>query len=116
MRTARTVIAAFALALALAACDKATDEECEAACLHYGMLGFAEEQELSLGSDELEQAWSEMRDTEDLQHGLGHCIRMCRGQASSGQIECVKEATTLAEADDCSGVSRARSPDDDDVD
>ena len=117
MRVARrTMTAALLLTFALAGCQKASEAECEAACLHYSLLGLAEQEELALGSEELEQAWAAMQEREELEQGRYHCVQMCEGSASPGQTACITEAESLAEADDCSGVSRARAPGDDDVD
>ena len=102
---------ACAVFLGLGACNKASEEECEAACLHYSKLGLAEEQALELGSDELEAAWAEMRELEELGQGLIHCTQMCRGQASPRQTRCILEAASLDEADRCAGVSRAKTVD-----
>jgi hypothetical protein len=113
MRAGLRAIVFVALVVGLVACVKASEEECEAACLHYSKLGLAEEESLELGSNELEQAWADRLEREELEQGLMHCTQMCRGQASPGQTSCILEADSLADADDCSGVSRARNPGDD---
>jgi hypothetical protein len=114
MRSSARIILALALTLGVAACNKASEEECEAACLHYSKLGLAEEQDLALGSAELEQAWAAWREREELEVGLAHCTQICQGQASSGQTVCILEAESLEQADSCSGVSRARSIEEED--
>jgi hypothetical protein len=113
MRSAAKLVVALALTLGVTACNKASEEQCEAACLHYSKLGLAEERELAVGSEELEAAWGELREREELEAGLAHCTQMCRGQASVGQTACILEAESLEEADSCAGVSRARTIDDD---
>jgi hypothetical protein len=112
MRALPTMLTAFALSATLAACERASEEACEAACLHYSKLGLAEEGGLELGSGEHEAEWAARQEREELREGLGHCVQMCEGHASTGQTECILEAKSLAEADDCSGVSRARSVED----
>lgn len=100
------------VAIALGACDRASEEECEEACLHYTKLGFAKEESVPLGSEAFDEAWDEVEETQELEEGLYHCVEMCQGMAGSSQTDCILEAESLDAADECAGVDRARTLDD----
>lgn len=93
--------------------ELATEEECELACIHYGKLGLAEDDDLELGSAELEASWAELEGAQELERGLDDCVRFCEGSASSSDTDCILESNTLAEAGDCSGALPAETLDED---
>lgn len=105
-----TLVSALILGFvgAAGACDRASEEECEAACLQFAKLGKAEEEGLELGSEAFDEIWAEVEQEQELEEGLFHCVQMCEGMASSDQAACVLDAESIAEAEDCPGVSMAR--------
>jgi hypothetical protein len=106
----RRVVCAAAVAFALAACGRPSQEACDRLCWRYAELQFwehfeAQARDLSPADRatlkaERDTEWAAMR-AEPQNRGRDNCVSACRKGGSQRQIDCVEHAATAAAAAVC---------------
>jgi hypothetical protein len=104
------LLLAAALAAAAGACQHPTGEQCEQLCWRYNELHYWERFEreaAGLAPDarerlraERQKEWAAMRAL-PFDPGLENCMRGCRRSAPADAVDCVRRATTSAQAEAC---------------
>lgn len=96
--------------LALAACSRMPEAECEKACLHHARLWFedqwatklaqAPEAERAALAEAKEAEWKAVESDPDAP-GRAHCVQTCAKRSSKEQLDCILQAQDLAKAKAC---------------